>query len=158
MLEQGQVSAGNQIRCGLIACNHKKDNHGQQLILTQFVARLLGLDQRRNQVVERLCAALPEQIANVTYGQPSRRQGAQEIEAGGGGNSSPRPGMEPETVLLGNPKQLADDRERERQGVSADNLHPPVVCGSIEQLVTRALIRSRSRSIRRGVKALCTKV
>jgi hypothetical protein len=52
-LHEGERPVPDEVHRGLVTGNHQQEDHGYELVLAQSLARLLGLHQRRNQIVSR---------------------------------------------------------------------------------------------------------
>src|SRR5260370_476423 len=113
MLEQRQRPVADEVDCRLMSGNEKEEDHRQELVLTQLVARLFDLDQSAHEIILGLRPARFYELADVTQKHHDARNGSHHSPARWVGlNDGMGPAMELVAVLDGDTPYLRGIRRR----------------------------------------------
>ena len=144
MPQQRQDRVGDQADGGLMPGHQQQDAGGDQLVLGQLLAGVLGADHLRQQVLCRLCAPQGNQLAevagelvagNLRGRSPRLRLRSVNAESGLQRVGQPgRPPGEPRVVLDRDAEHLRDDPHRQRIGKLTHDLKLPGSRGCSKQL------------------------
>ena len=129
MAQQREQAVADEVHRRLVAGDEQQDDRRQQLVGAQAVARFLGRDQRADEVGLGCPPAFLEQRHEVRGEGQHRAGGTTEllgrrVEVEDGRHVA---GEAPEqlSVLGRNAEQLADHRDRKREGEVADHVEAP---------------------------------
>src|SRR5882724_166194 len=142
VLQERQDPVADQVDGRLVAGDEQEDARRDQLLLVELVARLLGGDERRQEIAARRGAALGDETAEVVADgaasgraaprhlrigrQPDRVETAGDVEA---------PTLEALVIRDRDAQYLADDIDGDRVGELLDHVHRAHGLGARDEIV-----------------------
>ena len=146
---EGEDRAGQQVDRRLVACDEEQDRRRQELHVVQAVLPVVRGDERGEQVVGRVTAALLEQTVEVE-GELRERLVARDLQRLGQQELGVEPArerggavLELVAVLARHAEQLADDRDGQRPGEVVHGVEGAPPDRGVEQRVGLGLDEAR---------------
>src|SRR6185312_7674019 len=137
-----QQAVADEIDGGFMAGAEQQIDVGDQFVLGEFLAFLLGLHQLRGQVVARLCAAQREQMAEIVERGETALVRLVEFLSRHRHRIEQPPAIgvarlfeEIVAVGIGNAEHFADHRDRQPEGEILDHVHRAVGLDAVDRSV-----------------------
>lgn len=150
-MDSSASTAFDEAHRRLAAGHDQEDDHAVELTLRKVVSLLLGLDERADEILRRVCAPLPEEVVEIRDELLGvDRELLLQLLGDRGHHEGVRPRAEAVLIFDGYAEELGDDRDRKREGVVVHEIHRPPLDDAVEELVrdledTRSELRDDSR-------------
>ena len=144
MAQQGQQRTADLARSGVVAADDQVADHGDDLVVRQPIAGLLGVEERADEVVTAPIGAGSDHPLDVDHQLDDRRLGARDLVGVHEAEDRAQRVAECDEVgdlVVGHAEQAADHRDRDR-GKGFDE----VAATGGDEVVIRAAVSSAASS------------